>query len=244
MRPVLRSCILHRESSVRSLTGSSRLLLSHHHSRNVYTRARNAHISPRSLNCSQKFSFCSSARTMSANAKATAQSGTQGTLSTEPAKLPSRDLELNGKHVRIVGLSVTHVADLFAAMGGEQHSGLFNFLFHGPFLTEESMREQLAKFEQQSGTDIAWYTIISRQTSKPVGFCALMRIDAKNRVIEVGSITYSPVLQRSVRDTFPRRIYILIVSTGKRNRDYVSTSQTCIRGSRLPPLRMEVRQHE
>ncbi|ONQ53145.1 GNAT family N-acetyltransferase, partial [Burkholderia cenocepacia] len=41
------------------------------------------------------------------------------------------------------------------------------------------------------------YTVIDRATGRAVGTLALMRIDPANGVIEVGSVTFSPLLKRT-----------------------------------------------
>lgn len=113
-----------------------------------------------------------------------------------PAQRPSKDISLEGKHVSIVGLKYSHAPDIFGAMGGSKNASLFNFLWQGPFQHKEEVVELFSKLQQSN--DPVWYAIISNKTSKAIGYCSLMRIEPQHRVIEVGSISYSPLLQRTV----------------------------------------------
>lgn len=112
-----------------------------------------------------------------------------------PVQRPSTDITLAGKHVTIVGLKESHAPDIFAAMGGSENASLFNFLWQGPFLREEEVVEQFSKLQESK--DPAWYAIVSNKTSKAIGYCSLMRIEPQHHVVEVGSISYSPLLQRT-----------------------------------------------
>src|SRR6185436_18002595 len=42
-----------------------------------------------------------------------------------------------------------------------------------------------------------FFTILHEATGTPAGYCSLMRIEPAHRVIEVGSILYTPTLQRT-----------------------------------------------
>lgn len=46
-----------------------------------------------------------------------------------------------------------------------------------------------------------YYAIVDKESGKALGTFALMRIDRGNRVIEVGSVTYSPKLKRTRQGT-------------------------------------------
>jgi RimJ/RimL family protein N-acetyltransferase len=86
-----------------------------------------------------------------------------------------------------------HTAQLFAAFA-EDDGRMWTYLPRGPFATADEYRqwaEGAARLD-----DPLTHAIIDNATGQAVGTAAYMRIDAASGVIEVGSITYSPRLQR------------------------------------------------
>ena len=71
----------------------------------------------------------------------------------------------------------------------------WTYLSIAPAKNKEELHALLTK--QEASTDPYFLTIVDKQTRKAVGTLALMRIDSKNRVIEVGWVNYSPALQRT-----------------------------------------------
>ena len=71
----------------------------------------------------------------------------------------------------------------------------WTYLSIAPAKNKEELHALLTK--QEASTDPYFLTIVDKQTLKAVGTLALMRIDPKNRVIEVGWVNYSPALQRT-----------------------------------------------
>lgn len=63
----------------------------------------------------------------------------------------------------------------------------------GPFLKEQDYLEYAATLEQSQ--DPFHYAIIDNASGLPVGSVALMRIDVRNGVVEVGHVAYSPLLK-------------------------------------------------
>ncbi len=88
-----------------------------------------------------------------------------------------------------------HEPDLWERVGGEQPAALWDYLSDGPFLRREPFTANIQA--KAVSPDPFFYAIVDQATGHAVGYAALMRIDAKNRVIEVGSILYSPELQKS-----------------------------------------------
>ena len=70
----------------------------------------------------------------------------------------------------------------------------WTYLSIAPAKNKEELHALLTK--QEASADPYFLTIVDKQTRKAVGTLALMRIDPKNRVIEVGWVNYSPALQR------------------------------------------------
>jgi RimJ/RimL family protein N-acetyltransferase len=66
---------------------------------------------------------------------------------------------------------------------------------YGPFESREAFDVHLKKCE--ASADPLFHAIIDRASNQAVGISTLMRIDAANRVIEVGGIVFTPALQRT-----------------------------------------------
>ncbi|MFC2468379.1 MAG: GNAT family N-acetyltransferase, partial [Capnocytophaga endodontalis] len=71
----------------------------------------------------------------------------------------------------------------------------WTYLSIAPAKNKEELHALLTK--QEASVDPYFLTIVDKQTQKAVGTLALMRIDPKNRVIEVGWVNYSSALQRT-----------------------------------------------
>jgi RimJ/RimL family protein N-acetyltransferase len=118
-------------------------------------------------------------------------------VSTTPAARPGRQA-IVGTHVSLVPLdAAVHAAHLYAETA--QRAELWRYLFDPPPPDEESFRHSL---EQKAFTqDPFFYAIVENETSLPVGHAAYLRIEPQHRVIEVGSILFSPRLQRTTAAT-------------------------------------------
>jgi RimJ/RimL family protein N-acetyltransferase len=116
-----------------------------------------------------------------------------GKVPTIAAKRPARTT-LVGRHVRLVPLDATlHVADLFEGVRG--HDEVWTYLFDGPFADLQSFRERLESMAKSD--DPLFFAIIDCRSGLAVGYASYMRSDPAHRVIEVGSILFVPVLQRT-----------------------------------------------
>jgi RimJ/RimL family protein N-acetyltransferase len=112
-----------------------------------------------------------------------------------PAKPPTYDIKFTGQHVSIVPVHPSHAEALYAQVSGPEHASLFDYLFDDP---PQSLSAFTASLAQKGSTTNPWtYTILLNSTSTPVGLASLMRMDLPNRVIEIGSILYTPSLQRT-----------------------------------------------
>jgi RimJ/RimL family protein N-acetyltransferase len=108
---------------------------------------------------------------------------------------PAR-IGIDGTHCRIEPLDVDrHAADLFEAYGQAPDASDWTYLFVGPFADFEAFREYLTKAAASS--DPLHYTVIDATSRKAVGTLALMRIEPVHGVIEVGSVTFSPLLKQT-----------------------------------------------
>jgi len=112
-----------------------------------------------------------------------------------PAKRPERTV-LEGRYVTLVPLDAgLHGEALWEGTKGEQNDALWRYLAEGPFSNREDFDRALAGMA--ASEDPLFFTIIGRSTQRPAGRASYLRIDTKHRVIEVGSILYSPALQRT-----------------------------------------------
>ena len=87
-----------------------------------------------------------------------------------------------------------HAADLFAAYAEDAEGRLWTYLPRGPFATLDDYRRWADGVSRAD--DPLVHAIIDSATGAAVGTAAYMRIEPDVGVIEVGSITYSPRLQR------------------------------------------------
>lgn len=88
-----------------------------------------------------------------------------------------------------------HGDDLWAALGGEANAELWRYFADGPFPDRAAFDVHLAA--KEASADPLFYAIVDAESKQAVGHAALMRIEPKHRVIEVGNIVYSKALQRT-----------------------------------------------
>jgi len=116
-----------------------------------------------------------------------------------PAKRPQRT-RLEGRTVSIVPLDPNAHADaLFASAGGEQNEALWRYLFEGPFATRAEFDISLR--QKALSEDPFFFAILDKSSGEAVGYAAYMRIEPAHRVIEIGSILFTPRLQRTIGAT-------------------------------------------
>ena len=116
-----------------------------------------------------------------------------------PAKRPQR-ATLDGRVVSIVPLNpLAHAATLFDSTRGVENERLWLYLFEGPFATRADFDSHLK--QKASSEDPLFFAILDKHSGDAVGYAAYMRIEPAHRVIEVGSILYTPRLQRTVGAT-------------------------------------------
>jgi len=121
------------------------------------------------------------------------------TVSVSSARRPQRTT-LDGRIVSVVPLDpLAHAVALFDGACGEKNEHLWLYLFEGPFASRADFDVHL-KQKARSG-DPLFFAIIDKPSGKAVGYAAYMRIEPAHRVIEVGSILYTPRLQRTVGAT-------------------------------------------
>jgi RimJ/RimL family protein N-acetyltransferase len=109
-----------------------------------------------------------------------------------PAGRPDA-VTLTGRYGTVERLDASrHRASLWDAVRG--HDGIWTYMAYGPFADEAAFSEWLT-----SRVELAdpYYYAIVEPSGRAVGLATLMAIRPEMRVVEVGNILLSPVLQRT-----------------------------------------------
>jgi RimJ/RimL family protein N-acetyltransferase len=109
-----------------------------------------------------------------------------------PRPLPLRN-SITGTHVTLEPLHRRHTDELFEAA---QNAGeTFTYMNFGPFPTRDAMEKHIAT--QAALHDPMFWAIRPIATGLASGWLSLMEIEPAHAAIELGSIWFSPQLQRS-----------------------------------------------
>jgi RimJ/RimL family protein N-acetyltransferase len=101
---------------------------------------------------------------------------------------------LDGRFVRLERLSCDrHGAALFQAYSG--HDAVWTYMPVGPF--HSSAQYQRWVRENETSTDPYFFAIQDKVSGKWAGVCSFLRITPNAGTIEVGFLTFSPLLQRT-----------------------------------------------
>ena len=117
-----------------------------------------------------------------------------------PAKRPGR-ITLQGRWVTLAPLDPDkHAAALFEGSNGDAaRESVWNYLFDGPYRSLDDFRSNIEL--KARSADPLFFAVVDNSSGRAVGYQTLMRIDAANRVIEVGNIMYTPAMQRTAGAT-------------------------------------------
>ncbi len=112
-----------------------------------------------------------------------------------PARLPSR-VTLEGRLVKLTPLDpATHADSLWEGAHGNGRDELWRYLFEGPFSDRSSFDTHLN--QKAVSEDPLFFAIVEKRSGLAVGHAAYLRITPAHRVIEVGSILFTPRLQKT-----------------------------------------------
>jgi RimJ/RimL family protein N-acetyltransferase len=115
------------------------------------------------------------------------------TVDPTPAQEPG-PATLNGQYGTVTRLSATRDGDsLWQHLRG--HDDVWTYLPVGPFAEQKDFAEWLD--ERERSTRPYYFYSILDPNGRAVGLASLMEIRPAHRVIEVGHILYSPILQRT-----------------------------------------------
>ncbi|SCM75647.1 GCN5-related N-acetyltransferase (fragment) [uncultured Pleomorphomonas sp.] len=115
-----------------------------------------------------------------------------------PRPRPSRTV-LEGRTVRLEPLSVAHVSDLFAAYSADAGGRMWTYLSVGPFASETDFAVWIGSIV--ASEDPLFFAALDKASGRAVGIVSYLRIDPANGSIEVGWVTWSPLMQRSAIST-------------------------------------------
>jgi len=107
---------------------------------------------------------------------------------------PARDT-LDGRYVRLEPLSDSHAQTLFEASAAAGSDDRFRFMAEHPPTNVTDFERWVAA--ASASADPLFFAVVDRATGRAEGRQALMRIDAANGVIEIGSIVWGPSLART-----------------------------------------------
>lgn len=103
---------------------------------------------------------------------------------------------LTGRYCRVEPLNADkHAADLYAANALDATGAGWTYLSSGPFANLGDYRAWVEK--SSLSEDPLFHAIVDLPTQKPVGVAAYMRIDPAHGVVEIGSLRFSPLMQRT-----------------------------------------------
>ena len=117
-------------------------------------------------------------------------------------RLPTKQDHV-GKNVTLVPLAKSHGRELWQAAQGADES--WTYLGYGPFESFETFEAHIAKLEQLA--DQPFFAVLSID-GKATGWLSFCDIEPHNAALEIGSIWFAPVMQRTRATT--EAIYLLI----------------------------------
>jgi len=115
-----------------------------------------------------------------------------------PRAMPARIAHL-GRFVRLEPIDPARHGKLANVLAAPETASQYEFLWDLPPKDEAEARAWIA--QAAATADPLFFAVIDARTDEPQGRLALMRIEPKHGVAEIGSILYAPALQRSPATT-------------------------------------------
>jgi RimJ/RimL family protein N-acetyltransferase len=121
-------------------------------------------------------------------------------IDAHPAKRPDR-ITLEGRRVTLAPLNPDkHAEALYQGSSSDAaREAVWTYLPDGPYRSPDEFRAAIEL--RARSTDPLFFAVIDNASGRALGYQTLMRVDAANRVIEVGNIMYAPVMQRTAGAT-------------------------------------------
>ncbi len=143
---------------------------------------------------------------------------------------------LNGQYCRLERVSAVHADDLFEAYQLPGSEKDWTYLPAGPFKDRQAFDLHFNAI--LASVDPLHYAVVDLATGKAIGTVALMRIDAKNGVIEMGWVVYSRALMRTRMATEAQFLLMSYVMDKLHYRRYEWKCDSLNEGSRKAALRL------
>ena len=165
-------------------------------------------------------------------------------VDSHPAKRPER-VTLEGRWITLAPLDPdTHAEALYEGSNGDAtREAVWTYLFDGPYREPRG----ISRRDRAQGPldDPLFFAIIDNATGRAVGYQTLMRIDAANRVIEVGNILYTPAMQRTPGATEAQYLFARHVfeALGYRRYEWKCNALNAPSQQRGGALRLHLRGH-
>jgi len=124
------------------------------------------------------------------------------------SKYPSSAF-LKGNFVVLEPINIQkHCNDLYESFSLDKKGNLWTYMPDGPFTNKRDFKKYL------KNTDCLFYAIYSQRHKKYCGLASYLRIQPEIGSIEVGYITYSPLLQKTVEAT--ETMYLMALNVFER----------------------------
>ncbi len=109
--------------------------------------------------------------------------------------------QLEGKHVAVTLLNPDGDADdLYeVSHAREEYKSLWKYMHAGPFRDKENMHAWLSERNRREGE--RFYSVVSKDLRKKVGMIGIMNISTTDGRAELGTIWYSPLVQKTKVNT-------------------------------------------
>lgn len=153
----------------------------------------------------------------------------------EPRPHPQR-VTLNGRLCRLEPLTLDHAEALFKAYALYPDEGHWTWMLREPDQNIEDFKNWIKSV--LTVDDPINFAVIDLKTNLPVGSIALMRIDPKNGVIEVGHVHYSPLLSKTIMATEAQWLLMNYAFETLGYRRYEWKCNACNEPSRRAALRL------
>lgn len=103
---------------------------------------------------------------------------------------------IEGRYCRLEPLDVArHAREIYEAQAADASGQRWTYLFNGPYADFAAYQQWCAA--SAASRDPQFYAVVDRSDGRACGSCALMRIEPKHGVIEVGNIYFAPRLART-----------------------------------------------